>query len=136
MWFTIIYYHMFPRKIVLTNIKITRKSWSKYLNTLESILSFTFCFHKILWSSKCTSNMFILNFLDFLEVQECLQEFFTDRKLFKSSLFRCQQWFRNQLLAFVKLSFEIFKILIDQLLLSCNQLVAVINLNLDFLYWI
>ena len=29
--------------------------------------------------------MFILNFLDFLEVQVCLQEFFTDRKLFKSS---------------------------------------------------
>ena len=109
MWFTIIYYHMFPRKIVLTNIKITRKSWSKYLNTLESILSFTLCFHKILWSSKCTSNMFILNFLDFLEVQECLQEFFTDRKLFKSSLFRCQQGFRNQLLAFVKLSFEVFQ---------------------------
>ena len=73
MWFTIIYYHMFPRKIVLTNIKITRKSWSKYLNTLESILSFTLCFHKILWSSKCTSNMFILNFLDFLEVQVCLR---------------------------------------------------------------
>ena len=52
---------------------------------LESILSFSFCFHKILWSSKCTSNMFILNFLDFLEVQVCLQEFFTDRKLFKNS---------------------------------------------------
>ena len=86
-WFTIIYYHMFPRKIVRTQ----GKSWSKYLNKetcstlLESIFTFTFCFHKILWSSKCTPNMFILNFLDFLEVEVCLQEFFTDRKLFKSS---------------------------------------------------
>ena len=117
-WFTIIYYHMFPRKIVRTNIR--GKLWSKYLNKetcstlLESILTFSFCFHKILWSSKCTSNMFILNFLDFLEVQVCLQEFFTDRKLFKSSYLdvsndfaiSCLQWsywtlnFDNKLLRY------------------------------------
>ena len=93
---------------------------------LKSILSFSFCFHKILWSSKCTSNMFILNFLDFLEVQVCLQEFFTDRKLFKSSFLDVSNYFAISCLQWI---------LLYKLLRYCQTAVACIQ-SVGFDYWL